>query len=148
MFQDAIVRSEIFIINSSEHPPLCLCSQNPMMRKTNISEIINSASVRFEDYFLWMHIEVQSLTQKDFYFSETIDQQLSAGMDKNKIISISDIADYFQFMFNELIQLVQIYVRKQLRSQIAQGQAGRKALDYISKKCHKPLVGCSFLKNI
>lgn len=148
MLEDSIIRSKVFLINPLEHPSLCLSSQNPMMRKTNISKIINATSIRFEDYFLWMHIKAQSLAQKDFYFFETIDQQLSARMDKNKIISVSNIADYFQFMFNELIQLVQIYVRKQLRSQIAQGQAGRKALDYISKKCHKPLVRCSFLKNI
>jgi len=35
-----------------------------MMWKTNISKIVNSASISFENYFLWVHIKMQLLGQK------------------------------------------------------------------------------------
>ena len=148
MLKDPIIRSKVFLVDPLKHPSLCLGSQNSMMRKTNISEIINSSSIRLEDYFLRVHIEVQSLAQKDFDFFKAIDKQSFVWMNKNKIIGVSNIAGDFQFVFDELIKLVQIHVGKQLGSQIAQGQAGRETLDYISEKCHKSVVGCSFSKNV
>ncbi len=148
MLEDSIIRSKVFLINFVKHPSLYLGSQNSMMRKTNISKIINATSICFEDYFLWMHIKAQSLLQKDFDFFKTVDKQFFVWMNKNKIIGVSNIAGDFQFMFDELIKLVQVNIGKQLGSQVAQRQAGRETLNYISEKCHKPLVGCSFLKNI
>lgn len=148
MLEDSIIRSKVFLINSAKHPSLCLSSQNSMMRKTNISKIINAASIRFEDYFLWMHIKAQSLEQKDFDFFKAIDKQFFVWMNKNKIIGVSNIAGDFQFVFDELIKLVQIHIGKQLGSQIAQRQSRRETLDYISEKCHKSVVRCSFPKNV
>ena len=74
MQEDSIVRSKVFLIGSLEHSSFCFSTQNSMMRKTNISKIINTASVHFEEYFLWMHIKAQLLAQKDFDFYKTIDQ--------------------------------------------------------------------------
>lgn len=148
MLKDSIIRSKVFLINSAKHPSLCLGSQNSMMRKTNIPKIINATSICFEDYFLWMHTEAQSLVQKDFDFFKAIDKQFFVWMDKNKIICVSNIAGDFQFVFDELIKLVQIHIGKQLGSQIAQRQSRRETLDYILKKCHKSVVRCSFLKNV
>jgi len=147
MLEDSIIRSKVFLINPAKHPSLCLGSQNSTMRKTNISKIINATGIRFEDYFLWMHIKAQSLTQKDFDFFKAVDKQFFVWMNKNKIIGVSNIAGDFQFVFDELIKLVQIHIGKQLGSQIAQRQAGRETLDYILEKCHKSFVGCSFSKN-
>ena len=148
MLKDSIIRSKVFLINSAKHPSLCLGSQNSMMRKTNIPKIINATSICFEDYFLWMHTEAQSLLQKDFDFFKAVDKQFFVWMNKNKIIDVSNIAGDFQFMFDELIKLVQIHIGKQLGSQVAQRQAGRETLNYISEKCHKSVVECSFPKNI
>lgn len=148
MLEDSIIRSKVFLINPAKHPSLCLGSQNSMMRKTNIPKIINATSIRFEDYFLWMHIKAQSLTQKDFDFFKAVDKQFFVWMNKNKIIGVSNIASDFQFVFDELIKLVQIHIGKQLGSQVAQRQAGRETPDYISEKCHKFFVGRSFPKNV
>lgn len=148
MTKNAVVRNEVFLIDPLEHPSLCLGSQNSMMRKTNISEIINAAGVRFEDYFLWMHLKTQLFAQKDLDFFKTTHQQFFVGMDKNKIVGISDIAGDFEFVLNELIQLVQIHVGKQLGGQIAQRQAGRETLNYFPEKRHQSFVGSPFFENI
>ena len=49
MLENSVIRGEVFITGSPEHSPLCLSSQNPMMRKANISKVINSTSIRLED---------------------------------------------------------------------------------------------------
>lgn len=140
MLENPIVRGEVFLAYPPEHSSLCLSSQNPMMRKANISKVINTAGVRLEDNLFWMNIKVQVLVQESFYFLQTINQQFSAGMDKYEIIGVSDIPDDFQFVLDELIQLIQIHIGKQLRGQVSQWQARRKTFDYVPKKYHEPFV--------
>ena len=115
MFKNATVRNKILLVNSSEHSSLSFGSQDPMMRETNITEIINSASISFENYFLWVHIKMQLLEQKICYFTETVNQKLSIRMNENKIIGIPYVSDDFQVVLNELIHLVKVNVCKQLR---------------------------------
>ena len=148
MQEDSIVRSKVFLIDSLEHSSFCLRPQNSMMRKTNISKIIDTTSVSFKNYFLWMYIEMQLCSQKYFYFFKTVYQNIFIWMDKNEVVSISDIAGNLKFMLNELIQLVQIHIGKQLRSQITQRQSGRVTFNYFLEKRHQSFVCGSFSENI
>lgn len=147
MLKNAAVRGEVFVINSPEHSSFCLGFQNSMMRKTNISEIINSASVRFEDYFLWMHRETKFFPQKFSDFIKAFDKNLFVLMEQNKVVGVSDIPGNFQVMLNKLIQPVQINIGKQLGSQIPQGQTGRETPDYFPKKSPEPVIGSTFSEN-
>lgn len=65
-------------------------------------------------------------------------------MHKNKIIGIADISLNFQFVLDELIQLVQIYICEQLGGQITQRQPRIKTLDYFLKEIYDPIVTSSF----
>ena len=68
-------------------------------------------------------------------------------MQQNKIIGITNVSFDSQLVFNELIQFVHVYIREQLRGQIAERQSGIKTIDYFSKKIHEPIVADSFWKN-
>jgi len=79
-----------------------------------------------------------------FDFLTAINKQLFVLMLKNKIIGITNIPLDSQFVLNELIQFVQVYIREQLRCQITERQSRVKTIDYFSKKIHEPLVTSSF----
>lgn len=119
-----------------------------MMWKTDVTKIINPARISLEDNLVRVDIEAQRLSQKVCNSTKTTDKQLFARMKQHEIVGIPYVAGDFQFMFNELIQLIQIYVCEKLRGQISQRQARRIAVNYILHQSHKLIVVGSFSENV
>lgn len=119
-----------------------------MMRETNITEIINSTSISFENYLLRVHVKMQLFVHEICYFTKAIHKEFFVLVEENKIVGITHIPDNFQFVFNKLIQFIQINICKQLRGQVTQRQTGRVTVDYISQQHHKTIISSSPSENV
>lgn len=119
-----------------------------MMRKTDVTKIINTASISLEDNFVRVDIKVQCLSQEISYFSKTTNKQLFARMNEYEIVGIPYVPDDFQFVLNKLIQFIQINICEQLGGQVAQRQARRIAVNYILQQSHELVVIRPFSENL
>ncbi|KKS56340.1 MAG: hypothetical protein UV20_C0015G0001 [Candidatus Magasanikbacteria bacterium GW2011_GWA2_42_32] len=119
-----------------------------MMRKTDVTKIINPAGVSLEDNFVRVDIKVQRLPQEVGDFTKATHEQLFALMNEHEIVGIPYVSDDFQFVLNKLIQFIQINICEQLRGQVAQRQARRIAVNYILQQSHELIIVHPFSQNI
>src|SRR3989339_1696544 len=119
-----------------------------MMRKANIAEIINSTSISFENYLLRVHVKLQLFVHEICYFAKAIHKKFFVLVKENKIVGVTHIPDDFQFVFNKLIQFIQINICEQLRSQVTQRQTGRVTVDYVAQQHHETIVSNSLSENV
>src|SRR3990167_7730973 len=106
MPQNTIVRRKVFVTDPLKHAAFCFSPQNPVVWERNISEIVDSAGISFEDYFFRMYFEFQFFSDKDFDFLKRIQQKFSVAMHKDKIIHISRISSKPQLLFYKPIQFI------------------------------------------
>src|SRR3989338_11372719 len=103
MGENSIIGSKIFLIDSFKHPSFCLGSYNSMTRKTDVSKVINSAGVCFENQFLGMYCKMQLMVKKSLNLLKTINQRLFLFTQKHEIVGVSHIPLYSQPILNKLI---------------------------------------------
>ncbi len=72
MLQNTIVRRKVFAVDPLKHAAFCFSPQNSVVWEGNISEVVDSAGISFENYFFRMNFEPQFFSDKNFYFSEII----------------------------------------------------------------------------
>ena len=67
---------------------------------------------------------MQFILQKLFNQLPTVLQMFFILMDQNKIVHIANVVFHPQLVFNKVVQLMQVNIGAELRSQVANGNAG------------------------
>ena len=96
-----------------------------MMRQRDVSEKISALSQFPQNYFPWVEVECETFTKKTSNHWKQRDELHWIVMHEDEIIRVSDVEWDSKLLFYEMIQFVQIHVRKQLRRQIPDGDALR-----------------------
>lgn len=133
-----------FLIQLAKHSFLGSFTQCTVVRKRDVAEKINAASVCAYGDLAWMQLKIEIFVKKVLDFRDEFFQEIFVIRHNNKIISVANIIFNSQFFFHKLIKLIHVDISEQLRCQITNrkpssskqiGRLSGKTLDYF---LHKP----------
>lgn len=93
------------------------------VRLDNVTEPINASVGRLQDLFFGVELQLKVLFQKRNDFAPPCFQLLPVAGKEQKIVNIAKIVGGLERVLGELVKFVQVYISKELRSKIANGQA-------------------------
>src|SRR3989344_8128221 len=105
--------------NFTHHSLLAFLAHQPMIWKLHVSKKVDSFSVLHQLNFVRVQSELQLFLQKFLNRCEQFFQLCFVGGDDYKVIGVADVILYMQFALYELIKLIHVHIREQLRGQIA-----------------------------